>query len=123
MADPLLGLAIAGWLFLSTREVLVEALDQLLDRELPDAERERICELALGTRGVLGVHGLRTRRSGRTRHIQVHLELDAQLTLAESETIADTVRSAILVAFPGADILIQKDPASPLAADATDVRR
>jgi ferrous-iron efflux pump FieF len=115
MADPLLGLAIAGWLLLSTREVLVEALDQLLDRELPDAERDRICELAWGTRGVLGVHALRTRRSGRTRLIEMHLELDAQLTIAESETIAEAVRSAILEAFPGADILVQKDPADTSA--------
>lgn len=110
LADPVLALAIALWLLISTRQVISEAVDQLLDRELPDEERRRICSAAEGTEGVLDVHGLRTRRSGRTRLIQLHVELDGQLTLAQAEVIADTVRTAILTRFPDADVLIHKDP-------------
>mgnify|MGYP006300531041 CR=1 FL=1 len=110
LADPILALAIALWLLVSTREVLSEAVDQLLDRELPDEERSRICSAAEGTEGVLGVHGLRTRRSGRTRLIQLHVEMDGGLSLIQAEVIADAVRSAILIRFPGADVLVHKDP-------------
>ena len=106
LADPLLALGIAAWLLIATRQVLREAIDQLLDRELPATEREAILAVARQSTGVRGVHGLRTRRSGRTRVIQLHLELGGDLPLAEAEAIARAVKAGILERFPGADTLV-----------------
>lgn len=113
IADPLLALAIAIWLLVATRQVLADAIDQLLDRELPAVERQAILAVARETPGVQRVRGLRTRRSGRTRLIQLHLELDGEMRLAEAEGIARAVKAGILERFPDADTLILKDPGSP----------
>jgi ferrous-iron efflux pump FieF len=47
-----------------------------------------------------------------TEFIQLHLELDDNLTLMEAHSIADEVEASILAEFPGAEVIIHEDPAS-----------
>jgi ferrous-iron efflux pump FieF len=82
----------------------------LMDRELPDAERERIKEIARAHPRVRDLHDLRTRLSGRNSFIQFHLEMDGAMTLTEAHELADEVEAAILREFPGAEIIIHEDP-------------
>ena len=107
-ADPLFAIAIAVYLILCTRPILRQAFDELLDRELPAAERDAIIETARSQPQVQGVHGVRTRRSGR---LQMHIELDGGMTLSEAHRVADAVESAIGRAHPGTDVAIHQDPA------------
>jgi ferrous-iron efflux pump FieF len=109
-ADPILALGIAGYLLISTRAILGQAFNELLDRELPGAQRQVILEIATGHPAVHGVHDLRTRRSGRTPIVQMHIELDGNLSLRESHTIADAVEAAIHQRYPDADVVIHQDP-------------
>jgi ferrous-iron efflux pump FieF len=81
-----------------------------MDRELDDAVRERIKQLALEHTEVRGIHELRTRRAGQTSFIQLHLEMEPQLTLAEAHAIADTVEAQIRAALPASDVIIHQDP-------------
>jgi len=113
LADPLFGLAIGLWLLFTTRAVLRGALDQLLDRELPDGERAAILEITHGLVGADGRCFLRTRRAGRTRHVQVHLTLSGDLTLRQAAAIANAVKGGILARFPEADVLVDTRPADP----------
>ncbi|MEE4278290.1 MAG: cation diffusion facilitator family transporter [Halieaceae bacterium] len=106
LADPILALAIAAWMLFAAREILGQALDQLLDRELPTDERQLILDLACGTPGVGFVNELRTRRAGRTRHVQLTLSFDAEQSLGAAVTIAETVKNAILRRFADADVLV-----------------
>lgn len=110
-ADPVFALLIAGYLLVSTREILRQALNELLDRELPEAQRQAITKIALANPEVKGMHDLRTRRSGRTPIIQLHLEMDPDISLREAHRIADEVEAAISQTFPGADIVVHQDPA------------
>ena len=59
-----------------------------------------------------GAHDLRTRQSGPTRFIQVHLELDDSLPLFRAHRVAEQVEQALLKQFPGSDIIIHQDPCS-----------
>jgi len=108
--DPVLGLAIAGLILYGARNIALEALNILLDRELPSAERRRIKDVAFSNSAVLGVHDVRTRSSGSAQFIQLHLELEGTLTLSEVHTICDEVELALQTAFPRAEILIHADP-------------
>lgn len=110
LADPVFALAIAGYLLWNARGIGGEALDMLMDRELPDEERRAILALAHAHPGVLGVHDLRTRAAGPIRFIQMHLELDGDTSLAEAHEIADAVEAEIEAAFPGADVIVHQDP-------------
>ena len=109
-ADPLVGLAVAAWLAWSALDVARGGIDQLLDRELSDEARERICELALSPSGLLGVHQLRTRASGPYIHIQFHAEMPPHLSLIEAHDMMIAAEKAILAEFPAADITIHPDP-------------
>lgn len=111
LADPVLALAIALWLLLSTRHILRDALDELLDRELPDEERQVIISIAREHPDVIGVHDVRTRRSGRAQIIQLHLELNPELNLKRAHAIADEVERRLHTQLPNADIVIHQDPA------------
>ena len=98
------------------------ALDQLMDRELPEAARRRIREIALNHADVRQIHDLRTRTSGTRSFIQLYLELDGAMTLYRAHVIADTVEAEINQAFPGAEVIIHQDPAG-LEDDLTDLAR
>jgi len=110
LADPVFALGIAAYLLWNAKGIGGEALDMLMDRELPDEERQTILALARAHSGVLGVHDLRTRAAGPIRFIQMHLELDGDTRLAEAHEIADAVEAEIEAAFPGADVIVHQDP-------------
>jgi ferrous-iron efflux pump FieF len=110
--DALFGLGIAAYILHSAWRIGHEAFQLLMDRELPDEQRQRIRQTALSHAEVRGVHDLRTRRAGHDIFIQMHLELDDNLSLFEAHGIADQVEALIRKIHPEADILIHTDPHS-----------
>lgn len=108
--DAAAGLIVALWLIWGAIGVFREASAQLMDRELPDGERERIVALATSDPRVLGVHQLRTRASGPYVHIQMHADLAADISLAEAHSIIVAAENRVLEAFPSADLIIHPDP-------------
>ena len=111
-ADAIFALGIGVYILISAFSIAKEAIQSLLDHQLPLEEQTQILTIASGITGVQGVHDLRTRQAGATRFIQLHLELDDNLRLLEAHKIADAVEDALELAFPGADILIHQDPVS-----------
>jgi ferrous-iron efflux pump FieF len=88
-----------------------DSLDQLMDRELPDEDRARIARIALAHPAVKSVHDLKTRLAGLSTFIQIHIELDPQMRLAQAHAVSDAVEQAIRDAYPGAEVIIHQDPA------------
>ncbi|HLF10237.1 MAG TPA: cation diffusion facilitator family transporter [Gammaproteobacteria bacterium] len=109
-ADPLLGLVIVGVILASVRTIVFEAVDVLLDRELPSRTRREIIDIASRHPAVLGVHDIRTRSAGSTQFIQLHLELDPGLSLEKVHEISNEVQLQVLNSFPKAEVLIHADP-------------
>jgi len=109
--DPLFGLGIAAFLLYGARGVGLEALNVLMDRELPEAERARIVALVTAHAEARGMHDLRTRSTGVNAFIELHLELDPQLTVAVAHDITDRIERELREAFPNAEVLIHQEPA------------
>lgn len=108
--DPLFAIVIAFYILYSAWCIAHDSAQILLDRELPDAMRARIIDVAEAIVEVKSIHDLRTRRSGLTHFIQLHIDLDASLTLQQAHRIADEVEAAIIAAIPNADVIIHQDP-------------
>jgi ferrous-iron efflux pump FieF len=108
--DPVFAAAISVYILRSAWGIARESLDLLMDHELPNSDRDKIKAIALAHPETRGLHDLRTRRSGTTAFIQLHLELGGSLTLLEAHGIADEVEARLLEAFPGAEIIIHEDP-------------
>ena len=111
-ADPVFAIGIALYILYSAGQIGHEAVQLLMDHELPPEVHERIKEIAGGHAQVRGIHDVRTRRSGQTYFIQLHVMLDDRMPLVEAHQIADEVEAAIVTAFPNADVLIHEDPTS-----------
>ena len=108
--DPIGGLGVAAILLWGAVSVFRESSDQLLDRELPDADRRRIIELMTKDKAISHVHQLRTRASGPVIHMQMHADLDPEMTLEAAHHAVVAAERRVLEAFPDADILIHADP-------------
>jgi ferrous-iron efflux pump FieF len=110
IVDPLFALGIALYVLYSAWNIGFEAVQTLMDRQLPARVRETICDIVLAHPKVLGMHDLRTRKSGQINMIQLHIEFDDQMELLMAHTIAKEVEAKIEKAFPGSDIIIHQDP-------------
>ena len=116
--DALFACAIAIYILYSAWEIITVSYDHLMDRELPDEQREEIERLVLQHKSARGLHDLRSRHSGTVTFIQLHLELDDDLSLLEAHKISDEVELCLLEAFPGSEIIIHIDPLSAVGREA-----
>ncbi len=110
--DALFAIGIVAYILYNSWGIGNEAIQNLMDRELPDADRQHIRELVFSQKHVQGMHDLRTRRAGSTAFIQLHLELADDLTLLHAHSISDAVEARIKLAYPDSEIIIHEDPAS-----------
>lgn len=110
-ADPLIAAGVGAYILYMAWGIAKDALDMLMDRELPDADRARIKALAAQDPRVISVHDLKTRASGRQYFIQLHLEMDGRMSLEQAHEVADAVETRLYEAFPEAEVIIHQDPA------------
>lgn len=111
-ADPVFAIGVALYIFYSAFHIGHDAFQLLMDRELPAAVRAQIRAIALAQPGVQGLHDVRTRQSGQTRFVQLHVELDDRLPLREAHAIADAVENNIRAALPESEVIVHEDPVS-----------
>lgn len=109
-ADPLFGLAIAGWLLWGAWRASREAVDNLMDREWPEEKRARFIERAARHPELSKLHDLRTRTSGDRDFAQFHVDLPPAMTVAEAHAIIERVEEDLCRAFPEMELLIHIDP-------------
>jgi len=108
--DPLFGAAIGIWIVYSAVRLARLSLFQLMDRELPDDEREKIRAIAQSHPDVVAAHDLRTRVAGPTAFIQIHIEMNGTLSLIRAHEISDEVEAELRAAYPNAEVMIHQDP-------------
>jgi ferrous-iron efflux pump FieF len=119
LADPIIAALIGLYILKSAADIGLDAYHVLMDRELSTEDRERIKEIVRAHPQVRDLHDLRTRSSGITTFIQLHMELDPEMKLKESHRIADAVEADIRKAFPNAEIIVHQDPEGVAEARAT----
>jgi cation diffusion facilitator family transporter len=108
--DAVAALIVAAILLWGAVSVFRGSSDQLMDHELPGADRARIIDLAMRDGAILDVHQVRTRAAGPIVHIQMHAALDPDLSLADAHHIVVAAERRILADYPAADIIIHADP-------------
>ena len=109
-ADPLFGMAIALWLMWGGWRASREAVNQLMDKEWPDEERQEFLSAAAEYPELRGLHDLRTRKSGTLRFAQFHVWVPADWTVREAHDRLDEVEERLQERFPGTEFLIHVDP-------------
>lgn len=110
-ADALFGIAIALWLGWGAWRASQQAVDQIMDREWPEARRDEFLAVVARHPALRGVHDLRTRTSGAHDFVQFHAAVDPRMTVAEAHDVMDEIEAELARAFPGVEVLIHPDPA------------
>jgi divalent metal cation (Fe/Co/Zn/Cd) transporter len=79
----------------------------------------RIREVALGVADVSGVEKCFARKTGLKYHVDLHLEVDPDMTVRDSHEVATRVRDHIRAQLPGvADVLVHVEPSRGLTPSA-----
>lgn len=108
--DPIVGVLIIFYIIYTAFSLFKSTLQILTDREIDDADKQTLIKIFNAHPEVKGFHQLRTRSSGSKHFIQVHLEMEGEISLKKAHSISHDIENAILKAFPHADVLIHQDP-------------
>ena len=111
--DSVVALGAAMMLVLGAFSIGKGAWDALMDRAASPVVIEGIAGMATTWPGVRGFHDHKTRTAGSRTFVNLHIELDGELTLREAHAIGAALRRAILAAYPETDVIIHKDVARP----------
>jgi len=106
-----------------------DALHDLMDRAVDEAEVQSIRQTLLGTPGISNVHDVRTRKMGDMIVVDAHLEVDATLSVEQGHDIAVAARARVMQHHRVLNMMTHVDPykrpdldhAAPAVATATAV--
>lgn len=108
--DSVVAIGAALILAVGAVRIFRAAWDALMDRQAEPEVIAGIEQIVGSWPGVRGFHDLKTRVSGSRLFIVVHVELDGAQSLDQAHATGAALRRALLRAYPGADVLIHKDP-------------
>ena len=119
-ADHYGGFAVGLIVILTALRVVRDASLELMDT-MPDREMmRRVRVAAQSVDGVFGVDKSYARKTGFKYHVDLHIEVDPSLTVAESHVIAGQVRSRVREDIGWvADVLVHVEPAGTGRRDDT----
>jgi ferrous-iron efflux pump FieF len=109
--DTVACIGICVYVMWSTRLIIMESLEVLLDKEIDSKDQAKIIAILNQHPSVKGFHNFRTRNSGKRIFIEAHIEMDSNLTLVEAHRIAHEIKDAVEAIYPYAEMIVHQDPA------------
>jgi cation diffusion facilitator family transporter len=111
VADRIGGMLIGVIIFLLSIKVVRRVVDQLLDTMPEPGKVAQIRTAALSVPGALAIEKCFARPTGLKYHVDLHLEVDPEMTVRESHDIAASVKHAIRDNLSWvADVLVHVEP-------------
>lgn len=110
LLDPILATIIASYVLISAFRIGKRSFNNLMDKELEEEEKDKILKLINQQTEIKGYHALKTRRSGNRVFVQMHIDLDQNLSLKSAHDIIDDLEKKIGEIWLEADVIIHTDP-------------
>lgn len=108
--DGIAGTLVAAFILKTAYEVFRENIDYLMARSADKKLLVRIRELTLQVEGVKGMNDLRSHYIGDQFHIEIHIEVDKNLSTKRSHDIGKKVKYAICEIDEIQDVFVHIDP-------------
>lgn len=108
--DPVIALVVAVIIFRAGYIMTRDNLNELLDARLPDEEEAAIVKIVEAYPEVKNVHGLRTRRSGASRLMDMHMILNCGMDVRKAHALCAQIKADIVAHMGPCDILIHIEP-------------
>ena len=111
-ADDWAALFACGLIALNGLRLLHPALQEAMDTAPPGQLTESVCTISAAVPGVVEIGDCRIRKMGLEFYVDIHVSVDAALTVRAGHAIAHAVKDAIRSANPAvADVLVHIEPA------------
>jgi cation diffusion facilitator family transporter len=101
--DPAAGVVVSLWVFRTAWEILYENLGYLTGRCAPPELTPQIIATASAVPGVLGVHQVISDYVGPRLRVDIHVDVDGEMTLHQAHAISDQVQARV-EALPAVDL-------------------
>lgn len=109
--DPIMAIVVAILILRAAYRLTMSAVHDLLDKSTPGEEKAWIQNYLYDLYPtVRSFHKLRTRKAGAARFVDLHLVVDAQMTVSESHSIADKIMADFRTHFPYIDVILHIEP-------------
>ncbi|MBN1851366.1 MAG: cation transporter [Pirellulales bacterium] len=113
-ADEIAALVVVIAIVWSGVTLFGKSLYELMDVEADSELRDAVRSAAEQVDGVRAVETLRLRKSGLEYFADIHIEVDATLTVAHGHSIGHRVKDTLLEKFPSMmDVLVHLEPYAP----------
>ncbi|GMR21237.1 MAG: cation diffusion facilitator family transporter [Gammaproteobacteria bacterium] len=97
-----------------------KSVRELVDTGLEKHQIDTICQTIMATDGVVAMHMLRTRKMGGVALIDVHVQVNSNISVSEGHHIGDAVRRNLIETVPDVcDVTVHIDPEDDMVATAT----
>lgn len=107
--DGVLSVLMSGFILHSAYELFIESFHVLTDHEIDEEQKQKIIGILNADTKIKGWHALRTRSSGNSIFIDVHLEFSKDIELLNAHDIAFTLENKIHKEINNAEILTHFD--------------
>lgn len=111
LADPIMSILIAIMILWSAKDIAMQSVNVLMDKELPEEFVSKIENIIINhSDEVRSYHKLRTRHAGSTKFIDFHVVLNHELTFVESHELAEEIIKEIETVIPDSEVTVHVDP-------------
>ncbi len=112
-ADHIGGMVIGLIIFFLSIRLVMQTVGQLIDTMPEPSKMAEIRQIALSVPGASGIEKCYARRSGMKYYVDLHLEVDPEMTVRDSHEIATDVKHRIKARLHWvADVLVHVEPAN-----------
>lgn len=109
--DPIIAIMVALLIVKAAFELLQKAFLPLLDTAADAETMDTVTEVLEDLKGeFIEYHDLRSRKAGRDVHIDMHLVVQAQMSIEEAHDLCDTIESRIQERLNYSHVLIHVEP-------------
>lgn len=98
--DPLAGIVVSILIIKVGIEILMQGLNQLIDRAADNDTINTIKNTIINIKGVMGIDDIKTRLHGSKLYVDVEIAVDDEISVKEGHSIAETVHKKIENALP-----------------------
>lgn len=116
-ADSVGAIIVACFILHSGYEIAWPGIHQVADKGASEEVAKKLRAIAEETPGVISIHGFRTRFVGSDLHVDLHIVVDADMTLLAAHDLSEEVERRILEAGENVvDAMVHVDPFDPKKA-------
>jgi cation diffusion facilitator family transporter len=111
MAEDIAALVAAGIIVFNAYRIFRPALGEIMDENVYDEQAARVRKLALEIPGIIDTEKCYIRKSGMNYYVDIHIIVDANLTVAEGHLIGHRFKDKLLKQFDEiSDVLVHIEP-------------